>query len=439
MSDDVGIPGQQAFDLPADAVPSPDGSPSRRRLVAGGTVVATALAIGGWGLSDALANGSTHGFPHVAGLSAGGSIDATAAESAVDDFVVDIDAVDGYSGEEDAGTGSVITSDGDVLTNNHVVAGATSITVTLVSTGKTYHARVLGTDATQDVALLKLKGASGLPTLHAGNADDVKAGIAVAAVGNALGKGGTPSVTTGSITGTGRSITASDGDGAASENLTGLLETDADIVSGDSGGPLVDSSGQVIGMDTAASSAGSDGEDAAITSSNDGYAIPITTALDIARKIAAGKASSTIVIGRPGFLGLELGSATGSPSTQGGDGGVPGYGFGGPGGGDPGYGLGGGQGGSPLGTSYSTSTSEQTAQGSALTVAGVIANTPAADAGITAGDTITSLSGTSVSTEAGLSALLDKTHGGDRVTVGWTDTSGAAHQATVTLIPGPAA
>ena len=461
MSDETEIPGQQYLDLPdMGAFGDPAARPSRsrrRRAIAGGTVLMTGLAFAGWGVSDALASSAaTRGFPHVSGLSAGDSVDASTAESAVNNFVVDIVSTDGYSGEEDAGTGSVITSNGDVLTNNHVVADATSITVTLVSTGRSYQAKVLGTDATDDVALLKLKGASGLPTLHAGNADKATPGIAVAAVGNALGKGGSPTVTTGTITGTGRSITASDGDGAGSENLTGMLETNADIVSGDSGGPLVDSSGQVIGMDTAAEGSEGDGaEPSAITQSSDGYAIPITTALGIARKIADGKASSKIVIGTPGFLGLELGSpSTESPSvggdpygSQGGQGYGDPYGDGGQGGygdpyGDGGQGYGdpyGSQGGSTFGTDYSPTATNQAAATSGLAVAGVVANSPAAHAGIAAGDTITSLDGTAITTSAGLTALLDKTQGGDHATIGWVDASGASHQASVTLISGPAA
>lgn len=350
-------------------------------------MLVTGLAFAGWGVTDALANSATRGFPHVAALSAGTTVSASSAEAAVNNAVVDIDATDGYSGEEDAGTGMVITSNGDVLTNNHVVADATSVTVTLVATGKSYKAKVLGTDATDDVALLKLTGVSGLATINAGDASSVADGTAVAAVGNALGRAGTPTVTTGAITGTGRDITASDGNGSSSERLTGLLETDTNIVSGDSGGPLVDSSGQVVGMDTAAAASESDGsgfEPSAITSSSDGYAIPITTALDIARKIASGKASSTIVIGTSGFLGVEIGS----PSSG---------------------------------------------------LAGVVSSGPAANAGITAGDTITSLNGTAVTSADGLTALLDKTHGGDRVTVGWVDVAGTSQQARVTLIAGPAA
>jgi S1-C subfamily serine protease len=443
MNDDDQIPGQQALDLPEHYAPAPTRS-RRRRTIAGGTALITGLAFAGWGVSDALASGpGAKGFPQVASLSAGSSADASSAVSAVENAVVDIVAKDKYSGEEDAGTGMVITSNGDVLTNNHVVSGSTSVTVTLTRNGTSYKATVVGTDAADDVALLKLKGASGLATIPVGDATKVSDGVAVAAVGNALGKAGTPTVTTGTITGTGKSITASDGDGSASERLTGLLETDADIVSGDSGGPLVDSSGQVIGMDTAAAASGSSNgfgaSSSTITSSSDGYAIPITTALSIARKIAGGQASSKIVIGTPGFLGVEL-SATGSSSTDtGGSGGFgggsgaygSGGGYGGFGGGEGygGYGDGSG-GGSGFGTAYSTA--------NGVTVAGVESGGPAAKAGIESGDVITAVNGTKITTADGLSALLDKTHGGDQVSVSWTDTSGSSHNATVTLIDGPA-
>ncbi len=446
MSDDVydgdgdgtEIPGQQLFDLDPGATGIGAGRPARRkRVIAGGAVLVTGLAVGGWGLTDALANNrATHGFPQVAGLSAASAVSADRAASAVDNAVVDIDATDGYSGQEDAGTGMVITSNGDILTNNHVVADATSVTVTFVSSGRSYRAKVLGTDAADDVALLKVSGVSGLATINAGNSDSVTTGLAVAAVGNALGRSGTPTVTTGTITGTGRTITASDGAGSSSERLTGMLEVDADVVSGDSGGPLVDSSGQVIGIDTAASGNDSGGqgfEPSAITASNDGYAIPITKALSIARKIAAGKASSSIVIGTPGFLGLELGSPTAGTSP--GDNGFGGNGFGGNGFGWPG----GSSSGEGFGTAYSTASPTATTSTSGLTVVGVVQNSPAATAGIVAGDTITSLNGTAVTTEKALTAILDQTHGGDRVTVGWTDSAGTSQHATVTLIDGPAA
>lgn len=397
MNDENEVPGQQFFDI-ADVVPATTPEPGyrRRRWIAGGTVLVAALGVTGWGVTSVLTGATaTGGFPHVSRLSAGSTVDASAAEAAVNNAVVDIDATDGYAGQEDAGTGMVLTANGDVLTNNHVVADATSVSVTVVATGRTYQARVLGTDATDDVALLKLSGASGLDTIPVGDADSATEGIAVAAVGNALGQAGAPTVTTGSITGTGRSITASDGEGSASENLTGMLETDADIVSGDSGGPLVDSGGQVIGMDTAANSDsdGSGFETAAITSSDDGFAIPITKALAIARQIASGRSSSTVVIGTPGFLGVELASSSDGLSD---------------------------------GTS-------------ALTVAGVVSNGPAEQAGIAAGDTITAVAGRQVASADDLSAALDAQAGGDRVSVGWTDATGAAHSGTVTLADGPAA
>jgi len=444
--DGIEIPGQQFFELDPDAEGIGAGRPSRRkRVIAGGAVLVTGLAVGGWGLSDALASSrATHGFPQVSGLAAASVVSADRAASAVDNAVVDIDATDGYGGGADAGTGMVITSNGDILTNNHVVADATSVTVTFVSSGRSYRAKVLGTDAADDVALLKVSGVSGLATINAGNSDSVTAGMAVAAVGNALGRSGTPTVTTGTITGAGRSITASDGDGTSSERLTGMLETDADVVSGDSGGPLVDSSGQVIGMDTAAAANDSGGqgfEPSAITSSNDGYAIPITKALSIARTIAAGQASSSIVIGTPGFLGLELGSTAGGTSPGGGYGGGYGNGYP-PGFGDGGNGFGwpgGSSSGQGFGTAYSTATATAATSSSGLTVVGVVQNSPAANAGIVAGDTITSLNGTSVTTERALTAILDRTHGGDRVTVGWNDSAGTSHHATVTLIDGPAA
>jgi S1-C subfamily serine protease len=398
MSDESEIPGQQSFEIADAAQPPARLRRSRhRRVIAGGTAVITGLAFAGWGVSNALASSlGTTGFPHVATLSASSTIKASSALESVDKAVVDITATDGYSGEEDAGTGMVITPNGDVLTNNHVVSGATAITVALATTGKSYQATVLGTDASHDIALLKLKGATGLATITAGDATSVTKGIAVAAVGNALGKDGTPTVTTGAITSTGRSITASDGDGSSAERLTGLLETDTDIVSGDSGGPLVDSSGQVIGMDTAAAESGSDTQGFAtstITSSSDGYAIPITTALSIAREIAAGKTRSTIVIGAPGFLGVEIASQPSPFSTEGGG----------------------------------------------VTVGGVLSSSPAADAGITAGDAITSVDGAAVTSAQTLMTLLDKSHGGNRVTVGWNDTTGTSHQGTVTLVDGPAA
>ncbi len=220
---------------------------------------------------------------------------------------MDINTNLSYQNEQAAGTGMVLTSDGEVLTNNHVIDGATSISVTDVGNGKTYSASVVGYDRTGDIAVIKLSGASGLQTVTT-NGGSAAVGQAVVGVGNAGGTGGTPSAAGGSITALDQSITASDNGGGNAENLTGLIEVNAGIQPGDSGGSLVNTQGQVIGMDTAASA-----DSGYQVSATQAYAIPINTALSVAHKIIAGQASSTIHIGPTGFLGLGIGS---SPSRQ---------------------------------------------------------------------------------------------------------------------------
>jgi serine protease Do len=157
----------------------------------------------------------------------------------------------GRTGVQRVGTGMIITPDGEVLTNDHVVAGAVSVTVTLLGQSNPLAARVLGTDAAQDLALLQVEHVSNLPTVELGDSDAARVGDTVLAIGNALGLSGGLSVTEGIVSSTDRSLTAVSEVTGGSENLTGLIQTDAAINSGNSGGPLVDSSGQVIGMNTA--------------------------------------------------------------------------------------------------------------------------------------------------------------------------------------------
>ncbi|HKH89126.1 MAG TPA: trypsin-like peptidase domain-containing protein, partial [Acidimicrobiales bacterium] len=164
---------------------------------------------------------------------------------------MDVNTTLSYQSEQGAGTGMVLTSTGEVLTNNHVVEGATKISVTDIGNGKTYSAKVVGYDRSKDIAVLQLIGASGLQTVNLGNSSSVSVGEGVVAVGNANGAGGTPSYAGGAVTATNQSITATDQAGGDSEQLGGLIETNADVIPGDSGGPLVNASGQVIGMDTA--------------------------------------------------------------------------------------------------------------------------------------------------------------------------------------------
>jgi S1-C subfamily serine protease len=302
---------------------------------------------------------------------------ATSASADQQVGVVTINTTLGYQDAAAAGTGMVLTSDGLVLTNNHVIEGSTAIQVTIESTGVSYTATVLGTDATHDVALLQLQGASGLDTVTLDNDNGVTTGDAVTAVGNAEG-GGDLLAAAGSVVATDQSMTASsDGSAASAETLNGLIEFSAAVVPGDSGGPLMDDEGEVVGMTTAASSNNS------VTTV--AYAISIEDALVIAHQIDSGAASSTVTIGYPAFLGISL---------------ADGY------------------------------------QGAV--VAGVLDGTPAATSGLVAGDTITSVEGTAVSSASALSAALGSYAPGDSVALTWTSSDGTAGSATVTLIAGPA-
>jgi S1-C subfamily serine protease len=329
--------------------------------------------------------------PSGSAAAASNSTDSIAA--AVSPGLVDINVTTAEVGIG-AGTGMVVTSNGEVITNNHVISGATRITATDVGNGKTYTARVVGYDKSQDIAVLMLEGASGLKTVPLGDSSAVRVGASVVTIGNAGGVGGTPSAAAGSVAALNQSITASDNSPSASERLQGLIEVNGQLEPGDSGGPLVDASGKVVGMDTAASSSLN-----FQSSSGNGFAIPINEVLSISRQIVAGTGSSTIHIGPNGgaFIGVLV-----VPVVQQGQ-------------------LGGA---TPRAGAY---------------VADALSGTPAARAGLSQGDTITSLGGRTVSSAASLTALMGKHHPGDHVRLGWLDTNGNAHTATLRLAAAPPA
>jgi S1-C subfamily serine protease len=358
-----------------------------RRLRRGVLIVGVALVAG---LGTFFALGGAGGTPQ-------GAVLTTAQITAqTDPGLVDVASTLGYQQAESFGTGLVLTSSGEVLTNNHVIEGATSITVTDIGNGQSYRAKVVGYDQTKDIAVLQLQGASGLKTVRLGNSSTAAVGQSVTAIGNAGGKGGTPSVVTGKITGLNASISASDEGSGTTEQLSGLINHNAPIQAGDSGGPLVNSSGQVIGIDTAASSSTGFQFQSQQTSQTQAYAIPINEALSIANQIERGDASSTVHLGATGFIGVEVMSA--SSAAQNG-----------------------------------------IASGSGAAVQGVLQGTPAANAGLSAGDVITSIDGQSVSSPSALQAAMERHHPGDRVTIGYTDQAGQSQSATITLANGPAA
>ena len=272
-----------------------------------------------------------------------------------------------------AGTGIVLTKDGEILTNNHVIAGATTIKVTVPATHKAYTADVLGYDPTDDIALLKLEGASNLATATTGNSAKLKVGQAARAVGNANGAGKLI-VTKGKVVALNRTISVKQEDGSFSK-LANLVATTAKLVPGDSGGPLIDASGRVIGVDAAGSASGA---------SAVGFAIAINKAVSITKLIAASRASQLVHIGATAFIGIE---------AQDGPNGV--------------------------------------------LVGGVLPGSPAEAAGLAAGDVITSIDGTTVTDSADLRAILFARHPDDSVTIAYTDANGNPATATVTLADGP--
>ena len=216
----------------------------------------------------------------------------------------------GFGGfqESGAGTGIIISADGEIVTNAHVVNGATAITVTLPNNGGTHPASIVGIDTTQDLAVIKISGVSNLKPATFANSDTAEVGDSVLAVGNALGYGGAPTVTEGILSAKGRTLTGTD------DNLSNLLQTDAAINPGNSGGPLVDTTGQVIGINVAVAS-GTTSEPA----QNIGFSIPSNTVVNDLPSLKAGKGANsqggqTTQSGT--FLGVSVADATGGALVQ---------------------------------------------------------------------------------------------------------------------------
>jgi S1-C subfamily serine protease len=393
---------------PPGAQPPAAGRPRRRRLLAlVAALVAALVLLGGLGLGFDLASGNLFGTPRSSvgtiqtppqsssstGQSSQG-LNAQAVANKVKSAVVDVNTVvqaaDG-SRSRAAGTGMVVTPSGEVLTNNHVVKGSVSISVTLAGSSTSHPARVLGVDPSADIALIQIEGVSGLPTVTLADSSSLRVGEAVVAIGNAGGQGGAPTVTQGSITALHQSITASDPQ-SGPEQLTDLIQTDAPIEAGDSGGPLVNAAGQVVGMITAG-----EAQSFAQASSSVGYAIPSSTLASIVNQIQAGHASSTVFIGETGYLGVGVQDLDSQAAAQ-------------------------------LGLNVS----------SGALVVNVVSGSPAAKAGIQPGSVITQVDGTQITSAASLSPAIQGHKPGQSIRVTWVDQAGS-HTASVTLTTGPTA
>jgi S1-C subfamily serine protease len=294
-----------------------------------------------------------------------------------------------YQGAAAAGTGMVLTSSGEILTNNHVIDGATTIKVRVPGTTHSYSAQVVGYDVSADVAVLQLRNASSLKTMSTADSAALALGAKVTAVGNAGGTGSLTSAS-GTVTGLNKSIAVQD-DSGGSERLVGLIETNAMLQPGDSGGPLLTRNGQAVGMDTAGSAGSGRFAD---YSASDGYAIPINTALKIAKQIEAGTASAAVHIGATGFLGIGVESVQSAPFTD-------------------------------------------TGATSGLIVANIVPGGSAAKAGLVTGDVIGAVDGKAVNVQNDIQRILLAHKPGDRITIAFADQSGQAYTTTATLASGP--
>src|SRR3954470_4702034 len=287
--------------------------------------------------------------------------------------IVDIYTTLGYENGRAAGTGMILTRSGEVLTNNHVIVGATKFKVVDVTTHRKYSATVVGYSVSRDVAVLQLAHASGLRTVKRGGAIPLHVGMRVVARGNAQGRGGAPKTARGRIIALHQQIFAKDESGDA-EALNNVIATNAPVVPGYSGGPLQNSQNRVLGIVTAGSTSGV----------HRGFAIPIKQELQIARRIESVRPNAIVHIGPTAFLGVRLANVADQAK-----------------------------------------------------IVSVLQGKPADLAGLAGGDVITSLNGTTISSRAQLRQVVLELVPGKAVPIGWTDTNDAPQTGTITPISGP--
>ena len=312
-------------------------------------------------------------------------LDQSALLSRVVPGLVDIDTTLGYQGAAGAGTGIVISPNGDVLTNNHVIEGSTDIRAISLANSQTYQVDVLGFDRANDIAVIRLRGANNLPTAALGTSSNVVVGDPIAAIGNSNGTGGPPSYAPGAVTQLGASVRATNEAGGDARELFDLIRVAAEIRPGDSGGPLVNSAGQVIGVTVAATLDFHMGG----VSGGEGFAIPIDRAMAIANQIRAGAPAPGIHLGDSAFIGVAIADA------------LP---VGGPAG---------------------------------AVVRQVLPDTPAGMAGLRAGDVITAVDGVPVNSAVDLSNIMDQRRPGNTIMLTWIDRAGIPRTVPVLLAKGP--
>lgn len=304
--------------------------------------------------------------------------------ASVDPALVDVTVTLGGTAGYAAGTGMVLTHTGEVLTNNHLVQGATAVSVVDVGDGRRYSATVVGYDIDADVAVLRLHAARGLRVVPFDDSRRAAVGTPVAVIGNAGGVGGVPSCARGNITGLHRAITATEDTTHGTEQLSGLIATSARVRFGESGGAMVDSRSRVIGMVTATASGRVDR----------GYAIPADRARAIAARVVAGRSSGGVHVGPTASLGVRVAALP--PSVA------------------------------PL-------------RRYLVVVAAVVPRSPAGAIGVAPGDEVVSVGGRAVTGPVQLTRLLQHDRPGAHVRLAWRDSTGRLRGATIALVAGPPA
>ncbi|CAN5507280.1 S1C family serine protease [soil metagenome] len=320
------------------------------------------------------------------GAAAAAPVDDVALVSAVEPGMVQITTTVDYQGVIGNGTGLVLTPDGQILTNHHVVQGANSIKVLSIATGQTFDADVVGYDRDDDIALLQVRGGPGLPTAPLGDSASVAIGDPVLTIGNANGTGAPLTREQGAVTQLGRSIDAHDELTGSSHRLGDLIESSTNLRSGDSGGALVNSAGQVVGLNAAATLNFKMGKS---TPGGEGFAIPINKALGIADQIRSGTPSPAVHIGPSAILGIGINAGPGGNNGPG------------------------------------------------LPIRTVLRGGPADQAGVAPGDIITAIDGTPIDSANTLTDVLDQRSPGNVIDLTWLDRSDQVRQAKVTLGSGP--
>jgi serine protease Do len=306
--------------------------------------------------------------------------DLSEAIALVEPAVARVDTVINYQHAIGAGTGMVIDPGGTVLTNFHVVQGADSIVATVQ--GRQYDVDLVGYDRVRDIAVLQLKGASGLPTVALGDSSTLNIGDPVVALGNASGSGRPLTHETGAIAGFNRTISAQDELTGSANEISGLIEFAAPVRAGDSGGPMINAAGQVMGVTTAATVTFRMGP------GGKGFAIPINDALATANQIRSRTPTDSVHIGPPTLLGVGV------------------------------------------------STKEQSASLPGVVIHEVLSGGPAQRAGLTSGDVLVSIDGAPIHSATALTNALDRHYQGDVIDLVWIDASGAQRTAKAVLTTG---